>query len=216
MRLGRCSALPICTGETNPAFCARLKKGCGTVSAADNCGAPVQHLMAAVDAIKAEVDAVRAATGRSILLGFAPLPETGVVKSDATSILTSSANAYGQDFGEIGKRCEWIIPETYRYGFYGGATTWIGTVVQAIRRELDLECTSRAGSISVYPALVLYQSDSSPAAVDAASLKGDVDEAMSVAGGYSVFRYASGTSNPGTGSDGHDWPTASQLAVIDP
>jgi hypothetical protein len=177
----------------------------------------VQGVMAAVDAIKSQVDAVRASTGRSILLGFAPLPETGVVTSGPTSIVTTSANAYGQDFGEIGKRCDWIVPETYRYGFYQGtAATWIGTVVQAIRRELALECASRAGAISVYPALVLYQDDSDTTAIAASSLQEDVDEALSTAGGYSAFRFASGSTNPGTGSDGLDWPTPSQLAVIAP
>ena len=44
----------------------------------------------------------------------------------------------------------------------------------------------------------------------------DIAEATSAAGGYSVFRYASHSTNPGAKTDGFDWPTSAQMAVIDP
>ena len=37
---GRADAAAACVPETNPAFCARLAKNCGSVTGTDNCGAP--------------------------------------------------------------------------------------------------------------------------------------------------------------------------------
>jgi hypothetical protein len=174
----------------------------------------VQSLMAVVDAIRAEIDAAQKTAGRSILLGFAPHPETSVY-SGGSSILSYSAYAYGQDFGELARRCDWLVPETYRYDFYGQTSAWIGKVVQAIEKEITLECPARSAMVKVYPAIVLYTSDTAPSAASAAELDGDRSAALAAAGGYSVFRYASKSVNPGTKADGHDWPTAAQSQVLD-
>lgn len=176
----------------------------------------VQTLMAAVDAIAAELAAITRSTGQPIRLGFAPHPETSTIGGSGGARLSVAAVAYGQDFGELARRCDWIVPETYRYGFYGGNAGWIGKVVSDIRAEISLECPARAAVVEVYPALVLYQSDSQPAAVSVADLVADRAAALAAAGGYSIFRYASSSVNPGNHADGHDWPSAGQLAALAP
>ena len=176
--------------------------------------AKVQSLMAAIDAIRAEVSAVAQSAKKNVLLGFAPLPETGVVSKTSTSITTAAAASYGQDFGEIAKRCDWIVPETYRYGFYPEQAPWIAQVVADIRKEVTLECGARAAAISVAPVLVLYESDANPTAISSTDLGADLGYAKK-AGGYSVFRYTSHTANPGAGADGRDQPTAAQITVLD-
>jgi len=175
----------------------------------------VQTLVSLVDAIKAELAGVHKSTGKKILLGFAPHPETAVHSKAPGSVATYSAFAYGQDMGQLAKRCDWIVPETYRYGHYGNQPSWIGTVVGDIAKEIALECPGRSGIVKVFPALVLYLSDAAPTAVAAVDLGQDRAVALAVAGGLSVFRYASHFANPGSGLDGDDWPTAAQSVVLD-
>ncbi len=175
----------------------------------------VQSLMAVVDALRAEVDATRQSTGKTILLGFAPHPEIGVQASAGGGVYSYAAYAYGQDFGELAKRCDWLVPETYRYGFYGQKPAWIGKVVQEIAKEIALECPARSALVAIYPALVLYTSDTSPSLVSVADLAADRAAALAAAGGYSVFRYASKSANPGARSDGFDWPSAAQSQTLD-
>jgi hypothetical protein len=168
----------------------------------------VQTLMSTVDAIRSEVDAVSKSAKHPVLLGFAPHPETAVVSKSASSITTSAGATYGQDFGEIAKRCDWIVPETYRYGFYPEAASWIAKVVSDVRKEIELECATRAERVSVAPALVLYESDTNPAPIATTDLAADRGSAKS-ADGYSVFRFMSAA------SDGRDLPTAAQNSVLD-
>ncbi len=174
----------------------------------------VAALMADVDAIVAQVAPVRAATGKTIHLGFAPHPETTVVSSSSKDIVTQNAASYGQDFGEIGKRCDWMVPQTYRYGYSSNPSSWIAQVVSDVHKELALEDGANAASIEVTPALVLMQSDTNPAPVAPTDLAGDLASAKA-AGGYSVFRYLSSSANPGNDADSEDLPTAAQEAVLD-
>jgi hypothetical protein len=176
----------------------------------------VATLMATLDALKSVVTAASQTTGHRILFGMAPLPETAVYSSTSTSILSYSAYAYGQDFGEIGKRCDWICPETYRYTFYNHPSSWVGTVVQDIRKELDLECPTTCGSVQINPAIVLYPGDSDPTPVAASGVQADRQAATSAGNGFSVFRYSSKSVNPGAHADGSDLPSAAQLTVLDP
>ncbi len=177
----------------------------------------VRGLMGAVDAIKVKVDGASRRAGRSIKLGFAPHPEAAStpIQTTATGPITSpNATAYGQDFGELGKRCDLLVPETYRYGFYPENRAWISTVASNIRREIAIEQgEARARAVVVAPALVLYRSDTDATPIPAVDLKGDRDEARGAARtrGFSLFRYTSGAANPGTGSDGRDQPSASQV-----
>jgi hypothetical protein len=168
----------------------------------------VQTLMATVDAIHAEVTSVAAAHHHTIRLGFAPHPEVGVVAKTATEVTTVAARSYGQDFGELGKRCDWILPETYRYDFYPEPAAWIGTVVGAIRHELALESGARAHTVMVDPVLVLYRGDTDVSPISGVDLAADRNAAR-VASGYSVFRYMS------PASDGQQLPTTPQEQVLD-
>ena len=176
----------------------------------------VQSLMQVVDSLQAVASGVQQGTGRPILLGAAPHPETSVSSKSSGAIVTAAAYAYGQDFGELAKRCDWLVPETYRYGFYGHGAAWIGQVVADVKQEIALECPARRALVEVFPALVLYLSDTDPSPVTVTDLASDRAAALAEAGGFSVFRFASKSANPGAGSDGRDWPTAAQSQVLDP
>lgn len=174
----------------------------------------VTTLMESVDAIEEQTAAVQSATGKTIHLGFSPYPNTTVVSSTSTTIVTDDAVDYGQDLGEIGKRCDWIAPWTFRYGYSSHPSSWIGQVVADIQKELVLEDETTASATAVYPALVLMQSDSDPTPVDPSDLGSDLASAEP-AGGFGVYRYMSESANPGNDGDPEDLPTAAQEAVLD-
>jgi len=175
----------------------------------------IREIMNTVDSIKSVIESVEANYSCNILLGFAPHPETDVYYNGGSYIYTYASYYYGQDFGEIAKRCDWILPETYRYGFYNEPSSWIASVVDDIRNEINLECPSQINVVKIYPVLVLYYSDTDPTPISSSSLQDDINYAVNASSGFSVFRYASNTSNPGNGADSHDLPTADQSSVID-
>ncbi len=176
----------------------------------------VSTIMNAVDAIKNEIDSVENTTSEHIVLGFAPHPETDYYASDGNGgYYTYAAYEYGQDFGELSSVCDYIVPETYRYGFYNEPSSWITDVVNDIRNEISQEQPSRIDDVHIYPALILYYSDSDPTPVSASSLHDDITAALNATTGFSVFRFASSSSNPGNGDDSYDLPSLSQTDVLD-
>ncbi|GEM_PF-2415557 len=173
----------------------------------------VESITGFVQQVRNVVNEVSSTYNKDILLGFAPHPEIDWYDQD--NGWRYAAYEYGQDFGELAKYCDILVPETYRYGFYNEPTSWITEVVNAIYDEINSECPERLDDVRTYPALVLYYSDSDPTPIDASSLQSDIEAALDATNGFSVFRYASKSTNPGNQGDSYDLPTAEQLQVLD-
>ncbi|NPA75482.1 MAG: hypothetical protein GXO25_05320 [Euryarchaeota archaeon] len=176
----------------------------------------VATIMDTVAEIKSEIDTVENSTHTIIHLGFAPHPETSYYSSDGSGgYYTYSAYEYGQDFGSLATLCDYLAPETYRYGFYDEPSSWIAQVVNDIRNEIQQEHPAIVNDVKIYPALILYNSDTDPTPIYASDLQSDISSALNATDGFNVFRYASASVNPGNGEDAYDYPTTAQESVLD-
>ncbi len=173
----------------------------------------VSTITSFVEEVRNVVDNTSTTYSKEVLLGFAPHPE--IDWYDESNGWRWAAYEYGQDFGELSKYCDVLVPETYRYGFYSEPVSWITDVVNAVYSEIDSEQPGRSGIVKVYPALVLYYSDTDPTPIDSSSLEEDISAALNATTGFSVFRYAVNSANPGNSLDTYDLPTSDQLTMLD-
>jgi len=91
-----------------------------------------------------------------------------------------NAQAYGQDYGELGKYLDWICPMIYK-GNYKADTAWIGKATAYINNRAPGK---------VIAGLQTYRSDDDPTKLPEQELNGDINMALqSGAKGFALFRY---------------------------
>ncbi len=94
---------------------------------------------------------------------------------------SSNANIYGQDYIQLAKYLDFIVPMIYK-GNYGQNTAWIGTTTKYI--------VDHAGGKPVIVGLQTYLSDYDQTQLTADELNIDIKSAMSNgASGYALYRY---------------------------
>uniref|UniRef100_UPI00064E93D1 Ig-like domain-containing protein n=1 Tax=Methanobacterium arcticum TaxID=386456 RepID=UPI00064E93D1 len=111
-----------------------------------------------------------------------------------------SVNAYyyGQDYAQLAKYLDFIVPMVYKgnYGYtsststysISNGTTWIGKQISYI--------VSQAGSTPVIAGLQTYRSDSNVTSIPAGELQNDINAAIdNGSSGYALFRYGLINSN---------------------
>jgi hypothetical protein len=105
-----------------------------------------------------------------IYLSAALMPELG-----------SNAYYYGQDYGQLAKYLDMLIPMVYK-GNYNQKTSWIGTCTKYI--------VQKAGGKPVIIGLQTYRSDKNPVAIPLDELNSDINMAKNNgAKGYVLFKY---------------------------
>ncbi|WP_414468478.1 putative glycoside hydrolase [Methanobacterium sp. ACI-7] len=126
-----------------------------------------------VQKIRERIDAInnQNITGKSyIQLSAAVMPEG-----------TTNARTYGQDYGQIGKYVDYLVPMIYK-GNYGKDTAWIGETTSKIK--------ALSGNKTIIAGLQTYYSDNNAHGIPKAELQTDIDTAIgSGASGFVLFRY---------------------------
>ncbi|OEC87016.1 pseudomurein-binding repeat-containing protein [Methanobacterium sp. A39] len=93
----------------------------------------------------------------------------------------TNANTYGQNYTQLSKYLDFIVPMIYK-GNYGQNTTWIGTTTKYI--------VNNAGGKPVIVGLQSYISDYDTTPLSAGELNADIKSALSNgASGYALYRY---------------------------
>lgn len=94
---------------------------------------------------------------------------------------SSNAKYYGQDYTQLSKYLDFLVPMIYK-GNYNKNTTWIGSTTKWI--------VEHSGGKPVIAGLQTYKSDGNIAAISAGELNGDIKSATNNgASGYVLFRY---------------------------
>ncbi|MGZ7117541.1 MAG: pseudomurein-binding repeat-containing protein, partial [Methanobacterium sp.] len=105
---------------------------------------------------------------------------------------SSNAYFYGQDYGQLAKYVDFLVPMIYK-GNYGKDTAWIGTTTKYI---VDHTVDANGNKIPVIAGLMTYVSDYDTTKLSADDLYKDVKSAMdNGASGYVLFRYGMISSN---------------------
>jgi hypothetical protein len=107
----------------------------------------------------------------------------------SASVMPEGANNayyYGQDYGQLAKYLDFLVPMIYK-GNYGQNTTWIGTTTKYI---VDHAVNANGVKIPVIAGLQTYISDYDTSLLTSDELNQDIKAAINNgASGYSLFRY---------------------------